>query len=161
MVVQIQDGEVSISTIQDIVLLKSNDPSFMLFQGVVDNTIKEAIVEMYGEFSEFTTPIITKSMLRDMENTFQQMLPNQYHTYRTLIGKPVKLFRQKPFDQKQRRKEQVWDCYAFFEFIHHTRTRNSHYFIWFAVVNSAVLYGGTRSHIATHFGYNTPQQVNK
>ena len=129
MVVQIQDGEVSISTIQDIVLLKSNDPSFMLFQGVVDNTIKEAIVEMYGEFSEFTTPIITKSMLRDMENTFQQMLPNQYHTYHTLIGKPVKLFRQKPINEKQRRKEQVWNCYAFFKFIHHARIQNSHYFI--------------------------------
>ena len=64
MVVQIQDGEVSTSSLQEIVLLKLNDPSFKLFRDVVDNTIKEAIVGIYGEFSEFTTPIITQSMIR-------------------------------------------------------------------------------------------------
>ena len=45
-------------------LLKSKDPSSKLFGDVVDNTIKEAIVGIYGEFSEFTTPIITQSMIR-------------------------------------------------------------------------------------------------
>ena len=94
-----------------------------------------------------------------MENTFCQMLPEQYHAYRTLIGKPVKISRTKPLDEKQRRKEQLWDRFAFHEFLYHAQIHNSHYFIWFPVVNEAASYGGTWSHIATHFGYSTSQST--
>ena len=54
MVVQIQDGEVLTSTLQEIVFLKLNDASFKLFQDDVNNTIKEAIVGVYGEFCKMT-----------------------------------------------------------------------------------------------------------
>ena len=71
---QYQECEISTSQLQDEPFLKSNDPSFKLFTDVVDNTVKCAITSIYGNFSEFTEPIITQSMLRDMENAFRTIL---------------------------------------------------------------------------------------
>ena len=62
-VIQVQDSEVLTLKLQKILFLKSNDPSFKLFPNTVDSIVKEAILDIYGNFSEFTTPIITQTML--------------------------------------------------------------------------------------------------
>ena len=111
-----------------------------------------AIVNIYGDFSQFTMPIITQSMLRDFDIVFQQMLPVQYHANQIMIGKPPWLIPDAPLTDEQRQKEQLWDCYTLFEFIHQSHIQNSHKFILFAVVNAAALYGSTRSHIPIYFG---------
>ena len=71
---------VSTSKLHDILLVKNNDTAFEEFSmDIVDSTIKNAVHSLYGNFSGFTQPIITKDMLRTMENAFRRLLPLQYH----------------------------------------------------------------------------------
>ena len=145
--------------LQDELFLEANNPSFKLFADLVDNTVKSAITNIYGNFSEFTELIITQSMLHDMDNAFWQMLPTQYYTHDIMLGKPVKLGTDSITDNDQPQNEQLWDRYALFQFISNSRICNSHKFVWLAVVNAAADYGGTLLHVATHFGFATSQSA--
>ena len=108
-------------------------------------------------FSTFTTPIIIQSMLWDFNNVFCQMLPVQYHTHWTMMGKRVNLSPDVALTDDQRRKEQLHDRFVLFDFMYLTRARNKNYFYWMAVVNAALQYSGTRDHILIHFGYSVTQ----
>ena len=85
------EDTLSTQCIQDAISLKSKEPNFAMFRDLVDDRIKEAIQNIYGEFSTFTSPIITQSMLSNFDNAFCQMLPVQYHTHQTMMGRPVNL----------------------------------------------------------------------
>ena len=57
----VMEEDLSTSKIQDTITLQAGNHAFTLFQELVDDTIKNAIIDIYGDFSEFTSPIISPS----------------------------------------------------------------------------------------------------
>ena len=104
-----KECDLSTQWLKDTLYLKLNDHAFKLFKDLVDSTIRDTIVNIYGDFSQFTTPIITQSMLRDFESAFQQILPTQYHANQIMIGKPPRLIPDAPLTDEKRQKQQLWD----------------------------------------------------
>ena len=144
---------VSTARMHEMICVENNDDAFEEFKVVVDSTIKKAVFSLYGQFSEFTLPIITQDMLINMENAFRRLLPTQYHCIRSMMGKAV---RRDPSTttQEQEFRERQWDRYAFYTFIQQCRLRNSHNFIWFSLINAASTFSSGRSHIPLHFGFS-------
>ena len=144
---------VSTSRMHDIICVKNKDSAFKEFRNVVDYDIKNAEYSLYGQFSEFTLPIITQEMFRTMENTIRHFLPTQYHCICSMMGK---LARKDPetTTPEQEMRERQWDRYAFYTFIQQCWLRNSHNFIWFSLVNAASTFSGGRLHIPLHFGFS-------
>ena len=67
---------VSTARMHEMICVDNKDDTFEEFKSIVETTIKDAV---YGQFSEFTLPIITQDMLIIMENAFRCLLPTQYH----------------------------------------------------------------------------------
>ena len=144
---------IATSRLHDVICVPHKCPVFEQFRDLVDSSVKTTIYSLYGQFSEFTKPIITQDMLRTMENSFRCLLPIQYHCIRSMMGKDL---RKDPEETttSQEIKERQWDCFAIFTFIQQCRIRNPHNFIWFSLVNTASHFAGGRNHISLHFGYS-------
>ena len=76
---------VSTSRMHNVICVPNNNAKFEEFRNLVDLEIKNAIYSLYGQYSEFTQPIITQPMLCTIENTFQRLLPIQYHCIRSMM----------------------------------------------------------------------------
>ena len=61
---QTADSAILTNRLLDKIYLLPNEASFKLFKDLVDNQVKNAIIDIYGNFSEFTAPITSQSMLR-------------------------------------------------------------------------------------------------
>ena len=61
---------ISTSRMHDVICVPNKNEKFKEFRNLVDSEIKNAIYSLYGQFSEFTQPIITQTMLCTMENAF-------------------------------------------------------------------------------------------
>ena len=149
---------ISTSRMHDVICVPNKNEKFEEFRNLVDSEIKNAIYSLYGQFSEFTQPIITQTMLRTMENAFRRLLPTQYHCIRSMMGKRL---RKNPSEttQEQEVKERQWDRFPFYTFIQQSRLRNSHNFIWLLLVNTASHSLGGRAHIPLHFSYSVAKNT--
>ena len=74
----------------EMICVDNKDNAFEEFKSIVETTIKDAVFSLYGQFSEFTHPIITQDMLIIMENAFRHLLPTQYHCIRSMMGKDIR-----------------------------------------------------------------------
>ena len=147
------EDAVSTTKLHNIISVPNNDDAFEKFKNLVDTDIKEAVIGLYGEFSEFTQPIITQDMFRDLENAFRCLLPTQYHCICSMMGKGIQ---KDPLTTTtdQEILEHQWDRYAFFTFIQQCHLQNSHNFVWFSLINAASHFAGGQAHIPLHFGYS-------
>jgi hypothetical protein len=69
--------------------LSDKDPKFIEFRNHIDTVTKNAILEVYGNFSEFTTPILTQHTLSEFAELFKTTLPQHYTTLSLLLNKQV------------------------------------------------------------------------
>ena len=149
---------VSTSRMHDVICVPNKNVKFEEFRNLVDSEIKNAIYSLYGQFSEFTEPIITQIMLHTMENAFRRLLPTQYHCIPSMMGKRL---RKNPSEttQDEETKERQWDRFAFYTFIQQSHLRNSHNFIWMSLVNTASHFSCGRAHIPLHFRYSVAKNM--
>ena len=66
---------VSTSRMHEMICVDNKDSAFDEFKSLVESKMKKAVFSLYGNFSEFTLPIITQDMLIVMENAFCRLLP--------------------------------------------------------------------------------------
>ena len=70
---------VSTSRMHEMICVDNKDNALEEFKKVVKSKMKNAVFSLYGQFSEFTLPIVTQDMLKIMENALRCLLPTQYH----------------------------------------------------------------------------------
>ena len=138
---------VSMLRMYDVICVEHKNDAFKEFRSIVDSEIRDAIYVLYGQFSEFTQPIITQTMLRTMENTFRRLLHTQYHCIHSMMGKPIRKDPSKTTPE-QEIKECQYNCYTFYTFIQQCCLQNSHNFVWLSLVNAACHFSGWRSQVA-------------
>ena len=55
-----QGGDLSTGRVIQAFTLNNTDPSFVKVRAVVDKAMAKSVIQIYGEFSELTTPILTQ-----------------------------------------------------------------------------------------------------
>jgi hypothetical protein len=70
--------------------LDQSDPTFVAFRDYFDSVAKAAIMDVYGGFSAFTTPLLSQHMLAEVAERFKQDLPHIYSTISLLLNKQVR-----------------------------------------------------------------------
>ena len=69
--------------------LADKHSAFVEFQTALDDYIKNAIDNLYGNFSEFTTPLISQATISGFADRFKTTLPVQYNGILVLLHKHV------------------------------------------------------------------------
>jgi hypothetical protein len=65
--------------------LDNRDPTFIAFKTYFDHVAKDAIMDVYGGFSAFTTPLLTQRVLAEVADKFKQDLPQLYSAISLLL----------------------------------------------------------------------------
>ena len=69
--------------------LNDKDPKYIAFRNHLDVTIKSRILDVYGQFSKFTSPILTQQVLSEFAELFKTTLPHYYTNISILLNKQV------------------------------------------------------------------------
>ena len=91
-VVAKKEGDISSDKLTEFLSLDNSDPNFVAFKNHVDEVSKRCILGSYGEFSEFSSPILSQSDLSGFAAKFKELLPQYYWTVASLLNKKVSLY---------------------------------------------------------------------
>ena len=105
---------------------------------------------MYGDFSGFTSPIISQKQLSKFLDMFKSSLPKHYHIFSSLLNKLSKV----NVTQLKNLQGQ-WDHNILYQFITLSRKRNPKFFTYWAMINMASSYSGTNLDLSVFFGLAT------
>ena len=72
--------------------LADKHPAFIEFRTALDDSIKKEVDNLYGKFSEFTTPLLSQHAIAGFANQFKTKLPRQYHTILVFLNKHVSTY---------------------------------------------------------------------
>ena len=67
--------------------LPASDEGFKTFSRKFDDVTKAAVLDIYGKFSEFTTPILSLDKITELANVFQAQIPRYYEMISTLLNR--------------------------------------------------------------------------
>jgi hypothetical protein len=147
--------------------LAEDDKRFTDFRDYVDDLTRNAVMNLYGKFVEFTSPLLSQTQLDTIANKFKLALTPYYELITVLLNKMVcvmflfcscfisiltmssQLFRQSPVDSS---KIVDWDRFAFYIFCILMRIRNNHNFSWWALCNTASTYHQSGQSLTVYFG---------
>ena len=131
--------------------LASDSEPLREFKAYIDSVCKKTIDSLYGRFSTFASPILTQPVLTNFTNQFKLILPVQFKVLVSMIGKD---------DNKERtlKNKWLWDRYAFYQFVHMLRIRDTKNLTWWGMINAAAEYG-KGSPISTFFGITTSHRT--
>ena len=71
--------------------LNDKDEDFIQFREYMDEVTKKAILDVYGNFSEFTSQILSQETLSKLTEQFKTLMPHYYTTISLLINKQVRI----------------------------------------------------------------------
>ena len=84
-----KDDPISSKRFTEYLALADKHPAFVEFQKALDDYIKNAIDNLYWNFSEFTTPLISQAAITGFADRFKTTLPIQYNGILVLLNKHV------------------------------------------------------------------------
>ena len=84
-----KDAPISTKRFTEYLELADKHPAFVEFRTALDDYIKNAIDNLYGNFSEFTTPLISQAAIAGFADKFKSTLPIQYNGILVLLNKHV------------------------------------------------------------------------
>jgi hypothetical protein len=87
-----KNAPISTERITKYLELADKHPAFVEFCTALDDSIKDAIVDLYGKFSEFTTPLISQRTIAGFANRFKTTLPIQYNAILVFLNKHVSIY---------------------------------------------------------------------
>jgi len=128
--------------------LPASDEGFKTFSRKFDDVTKAAVLDIYGKFSEFTTPILSLDKITELANVFQAQIPRYYEMISTLLNREQYSRLKRSHDSKL-----LWDHFILYTFCMLMRIRNNNNFSWWALINSASMYGSGANHLAVFFGF--------
>ena len=128
--------------------LPASDEGFKTFSRKFDDVTKAAVLDIYGKFSEFTTPILSLDKITELANVFQAQIPRYYEMISTLLNREQYSRLKRSHDSKL-----LWDHFILYTFCMLMRIRNKNNFSWWALINSASMYGSGANHLAVFFGF--------
>jgi hypothetical protein len=128
--------------------LPASDEGFKTFSRKFDDVTKAAVLDIYGKFSEFTTPILSLDKITELANVFQAQIPRYYEMISTLLNREQYSRLKRSHDSKL-----LWDHFILYTFCMLMRIRNKNNFSWWALINSASMYGNGANHLAVYFGF--------
>ena len=128
--------------------LPACDEGFKTFSRKFDDVTKAAVLDIYGKFSEFTTPILSLDKITELANVFQAQIPRYYEMISTLLNREQYSRLKRSHDSKL-----LWDHFILYTFCMLMRIRNNNNFSWWALINSASMYGNGANHLAVYFGF--------
>ena len=127
--------------------LDASDLNFQQFQTFVEQKCLDALDSMYGQFSSFTGPILTRHTLSTISDEFKTMLPKQYHSIWALLNR-ARYYNMTRFVHLQGQ----WDREILYQFLTISRKRNQKLFTMWVLINTASSYGGKNVDIQVFFG---------
>jgi hypothetical protein len=125
-----------------------DEQGFKTFSRKFDDVTKAAVLDIYGKFSEFTTPILSLDKITELANVFQAQIPRYYEMISTLLNREQYSRLKRSHDSKL-----LWDHFILYTFCMLMRIRNKNNFSWWALINSASMYGNGANHLAVFFGF--------
>ena len=128
--------------------LPASDEGFKTFSKKFDDVTKSAVLGIYGKFSEFTTPILSLDKITELANVFQAQIPRYYEMISTLLNREQYSRLKRSHDSKL-----LWDHFILYTFCMLMRIRNNNNFSWWALINSASMYGNGANYLAVYFGF--------
>ena len=128
--------------------LPASDEGFKTFSRKFDDVTKAAVLDIYGKFSEFTTPILSLDKITELANVFQAQIPRYYEMISTLLNREQYSQLKRSHNSKL-----LWDHFILYTFCMLMRIRNNNNFSWWALINSASMYGSGANHLAVFFGF--------
>ena len=85
-----KDAPISTKRFTEYLALADKHPALVDFRKELDDYIKNAIDNLYGKFSEFTTPLISQAAIAGFVDKFKTTLPIQYNGILVLLNKHVR-----------------------------------------------------------------------
>jgi len=138
----------SYDQISENIHLDHKDVKFQCFRDCADEKVKNAITASCGRFSIFVEPILSPTLLHDLETKFIETLPIQCNVMM------IQLNKFKGSDEETKDKLMpLWIRYSLFLFCQIMRIRNKNYFTCLSLCNAGGSYGQGRSHLGIHFGF--------
>lgn len=64
----VKSGDISSRKLKKNFIMEEDDKKFIEFRNYVDEMAKNCVLELYGFWAEFTTPIFTQAMLYELTN---------------------------------------------------------------------------------------------
>ena len=80
---------ISTKRFTEYLALADKHPAFVQFREALDDYIKNEIDNLYGKFSDFTTPLISQAAIAGFADRFKTTLPVQYNGILVLLNKHV------------------------------------------------------------------------
>ena len=84
-----KSAPISTKRFTEYLALADKNPAFVQFRDALDDYIKNEIDNLYGKFSEFTTPLISQAAIAGFADRFKTKLPVQYNGILVLLNKHV------------------------------------------------------------------------
>ena len=112
-----------------------------------DQKCLNALDKVYGEFSGFTTPILTQETLSIITDSFRCTFPKHYHAISSLLNR-ARFYNQKKFKYLLGQ----WDQENLYQFLLMCRKQNPQFFTPWALINTVSSYGGKNVDIQVFFG---------
>ena len=84
-----KNSPISTKRFTEYLSLPDKHPAFMKFRDALDDYIKQEVDNLYGKFSEFTTPLISQAAIAGFADKFKTTLPVQYNGILVLLNKHV------------------------------------------------------------------------
>ena len=92
-----KNAPISSKRFMDYLELDEQHEPFVAFRNDLDAHMKSSIDELYGNFSEFTSPLVSQETIAKFADQFKTSLPIQYTSITVLINKHVSTIRNSEF----------------------------------------------------------------
>jgi hypothetical protein len=86
---QYKDGQISSQRLIDNFSMDDDDVTFIAFREFLDKLAQDNIMNLYGDWSEFTTPLFTQKQLHEVTTQFKTTLPRYYELINILLNRDV------------------------------------------------------------------------
>jgi hypothetical protein len=109
---------ISSKRLSDFFTLEHSNDVFLAFREYVDRTIRKIVLDTYGNFSEFTTPLLSSEHIHDFAERFKTLFGNHYQIISIILHKHVTAGHSRTINQIIK-----WDHMIFYVFCMLARIR--------------------------------------
>jgi hypothetical protein len=148
-----KDGDISTARIEKHLNLDNADEPFALFRDHMESFVRDAVLSVFGQFSPFTSPILSENDMFLLASRFKATLPKYYEIISILLNK------QKYKNHSRSMSTAQWDRYVLYVFCSTMRMRNNQNFSWWALCNACSMYGKGSNVMAIFFGQSVSQST--
>ena len=153
-----QNKKINKMQLTKVIDFSSND--YIAVHNEIENTFLDAITKCFTDFTEISSPILSRDQILHLVNIYKTKLKSHYEFTKQLFA----------FDKKMQESRNshlllshYYDRLLFYQYLAQSRIRYNHNFAYWGVINTCSIYGKgqgrTRSQSSSYFGYCTTIQT--